>query len=220
MLDTLLQQLPGVWRAASLASTQSGAVSTGYAQLDAAMGGGWPRPALIELLCDQWGIGELQLLVPLIRRLSQESTPLVLWLNPPHAPHALALAQHGLDPSWHWTSNELKPRDTLWAMEQALRSGACGLVIAWAARTSMASLRRLKLAAATGRCMGVLFRPTREATWPSTANVRAELHGHGSYLHVGLRKVQGYLPASIMIPLAIAASRNHDGGEARSRHES
>lgn len=209
MLDTLLQQFPGVWRAASLMHAQERCVSTGYPKLDAALGGGWPQPALIELLCDQWGIGELQLLRPLLQQLAScpSEPPLraepdvVLWLNPPHALHAIALTQYGISPAQHWTSDELNPHDTLWAMEQALRSGACGLVLAWAARTSMASLRRLKLAAAAGRCLGVLFRPIRETVLPSPANLRAELHAHGAYLHVSLHKVQGRLPASVMIPL-------------------
>lgn len=202
MIDPLLDKLADVWRAESNASAGS-ATPSGFPDLDDALGGGWPCPALIELLTDQEGIGELQLLLPLM---AQVSTPtadndrtVVLWLNPPHAIHAVALVQHGLDPSQHWTSAALSERDTLWGMEQALRSSACAMVIGWAQRSTTASLRRLKLATSAGRCIGVLFRPTRAALEPSPATIRAELHAHASCLHVGLLKVKGRKPTSVMV---------------------
>lgn len=202
MLDALLQQLPGVWRADSLTHTQGLYIPTGYPTLDAALGGGWPMPALIELLCDQQGIGELQLLLPLISQVCapQDDGPgIALWLNPPHVLQATALAQYGLNPAQQWITDELSSRDTLWAMEQALRSGGCALVIAWAARVNLASLRRLKLASALGRCVGVLFRPAYEKSQASPANVRLELHAHGSCLHINVLKVRGRLPSAVML---------------------
>ncbi|MGH8425257.1 MAG: hypothetical protein ACRER3_23365, partial [Pseudomonas fluorescens] len=66
MSDPLLDQLPNVWRAASLVRGRGSYCPTGDAALDEALGGGWPSPALIELLTDKHGIGELQLLMPLI----------------------------------------------------------------------------------------------------------------------------------------------------------
>ena len=48
-----------------------------------------------------------------------------------------------------------------WAMEQALRSGACSAVLGWAACRERQSLRRLQLAAEQSRCLAVLFRRLR-----------------------------------------------------------
>ena len=48
----------------------------------------------------------------------------------------------------------IRPRaglDMLWAMEQALRSGACGAVLGWTGAADDQALRRLKLAAEEGR---------------------------------------------------------------------
>ena len=223
MLDPLLQQLPGVWRASSLVGHNE-LLPTGYSQLDVALGGGWPQAGLLEFLSDTQGMGELRMLLPLLRQLCVASPTttqechqaphsersIALWLNPPHDLSALALLQYGLEPTQHWISQALTSHNTLWAMEQALRVGACAIVIAWATRVDMTSLRRLKLAATTGRCLGVLYRPTREAVLPSPANLRAELHPHGSYLHLRLLKIQGRLPTSVMIELHdshIASSR-------------
>jgi protein ImuA len=219
MPDPLLEHIPNVWRAESLAATRGQLVPSGFAELDAALGGGWPRPALIELLTDKEGIGELQLLLPLIQAASvitpNNDRSIVLWLNPPHAIHAVALMQYGLEPTQHWTSAPLSDRDTMWAMEQALRSGACALVIAWANRSTVAMLRRLKLASSAGNSLGVLFRPTRASRNPSPATVRAELHAHASYMHVALLKVQGRKQTSVMLDVQRRITRE----QTEARHE-
>lgn len=215
MSDPLLNQLPNVWRADSLVGAHRSCVSTGDASLDEALGGGWPSPALVEFLTDTQGIGELQLLMPLIAYCQRQSPtgdrPVVLWLNPPFDIQAVALLQYGLDPSHHWVARELSERDTMWAMEQALRSGACGLVVSWIQRIGMASLRRLKLAALSSCSFGVLFRPTRERSKPSPAAIRAVLNAHADYLHVELIKVQGRASRSVMIEVSCRVTRAEDG---------
>jgi protein ImuA len=136
MREVLLQQIPHVFRAASLTAAPA-VVPSGFADLDQVLGGGWPVPGLLELLCDQPGVGELQLLVPLMKSLSAHITTEtavrkpVLWINPPYEPHALALAQHGLDPAQHWCMQNLSMGDALWAAEQSLRSGACAILLCW-----------------------------------------------------------------------------------------
>src|SRR5688572_4505042 len=106
MFDPL--QIPNVWRAQSLASRAS-VVPTGFDSLDAALGGGWPTPALLEILTDVHGIGELQLILPLLRTLTRRppSPALIAWLNPPYEPNAVALAQHGFAHCQHWLAMNL-----------------------------------------------------------------------------------------------------------------
>lgn len=207
MLDTLLQQVPGVWRAASLAQPGGERRSSGIAQLDAALGGGWPACGLIEVFCEQYGIGELRMLLPVLSQVTAlpaqaPQTQVALWLNPPYAVQAAALMQHGLNPAQHLTSQTLSPRDTLWAMEQALASGACGMVIAWSSHIDMTCSRRLKLAAVAGACMGVLFRPLHEAPLPSAAQVRVKLQAVPDKLHIELLKVPGRLPSMVTINMS------------------
>jgi protein ImuA len=119
MFDPL--QIPNVWRAQSI-HPHASLEPTGFDALDAALGGGWPAPAFIEILTDVYGIGEIQVILPLLRSLMKRAPapPLIVWLNPPHQPNAVALAQHGLMDGHHWLAMNLSPRDTLWSMERAL----------------------------------------------------------------------------------------------------
>src|SRR3979490_1256844 len=94
-LETLLQRHP-IWRGQALSSV-SPTVSTGYAELDRQLpGSGWPTAALTEVLGLQEGIGELQLVLPALARLSTAGKR-VVWLAPPHLPYAPALAAAGGD---------------------------------------------------------------------------------------------------------------------------
>lgn len=173
------ERIPNVWRAESLAFTRSGIIATGHVALDGALGGGWPVPSLIEILCDHVGIGELQLLHALWqpRRLQgcSEQRSVVLWLNAPFEVQAVALAQLGFDPAQHWCARGLQERDALWAMEQALRSSSCALVMAWAQAVTLPMLRRLKLATTASDSLAVLFRPSMAANTPSPATLRLRL---------------------------------------------
>ena len=68
-LDELLEN-PRVWRGRNPAQAEAG-IGTGYEKLDRHLpGGGWPRHSLTEILSEQPGIGELQLLMPALSRLS------------------------------------------------------------------------------------------------------------------------------------------------------
>lgn len=68
---------PGIWRHRKRAAGPSGlGIPTGHPTLDAVLpDGGWPRSGLIELLLPHEGIGELQLLLPTLRRLLGVAEP-------------------------------------------------------------------------------------------------------------------------------------------------
>ena len=83
-LDQILEQHP-VWRGGAPHSALPG-VPTGYQVLDFELpGGGWPTGALTEVLSDREGIGELELVLPALARLSWAGRR-VVWLAPPHLP--------------------------------------------------------------------------------------------------------------------------------------
>lgn len=203
MNTVTLPDIPLLWRAQSLASTHTHCVPTGFVALDEALGGGWPQPALIELLCDEYGIGELRLLLRLLRQdhgtSNNASRKVVLWLSPPFELHAIALAQYGLVPNDHWVCAVSQPGDLQWAMTHALRSGACLAVIAWTRHVKPAALRTLKLAAMTGRSVGVLFRPPQAARLASPATLRIALRRDRQTLEVSILKMQGRRPSIVHI---------------------
>jgi cell division inhibitor SulA/protein ImuA len=228
-LEELLAH-PSVWRGRSRAAVET--FPTGFAALDAGLpGGGWPRHGLIEILTPQAGIGELYLLLPALAALSR-LTPArwCTWVSPPHEPFAPALAAHGvaldrmLIVRTHLAATAAKTFQTpplfvkerggvhmeLWALEQALRSGACEIALAWLPRASPRAIRRLQLAAEQGRALGVLYRSQRFASDPTTAMLRVLLEpkaGAGTHgARVSLLKSRGGSREPIDLTWAAAAA--------------
>jgi cell division inhibitor SulA/protein ImuA len=147
---------------------------TGLGGLDPLLPEGWPVGGIVEILVPHPGVGELSLLMPSLARLSRERRWLA-WVAPPHIPYAPALAAHGVDLSRVMLIHPSATKDALWAVEQALRSGTCGAVLAWIEQADFHSLRRLQLAAAEGQSLCLLFRPHRAATEASPATLRLRL---------------------------------------------
>lgn len=175
----------------SLNGREPGGLPSGYPALNRELrGGGWPRAALTELLYTHAGIGELELLLPLLARLSEQRL-WQCWINPPYIPYAPALAQAGI------ALDELlivraEPRQLLWACEQALRSAACGAVLYWpAGALRYAELRKLQVAAGSQQCTGFILRETRAAAQTSPAALRLRLATAGADLSVQIVKQRG-----------------------------
>lgn len=192
-LDALLQQRR-VWKGGA-DITVAPAQPTGHAQLDAVLpGGGWPEGALTEVLIPADGIGELELLLPSLARISRAGRP-VVWVQPPYLPYAPALARAGLDLRRIWVV-EAGADQAAWALEQCLRSGACGAVLGWPAGLGDRQLRRLQVAAETGQCLGFLFRPLSAARNPSPAALRLQFEGEG----LRVLKCRGAQPPATPLP--------------------
>lgn len=189
-LATLLDH-PAVWRGNALSRVANASLPTGFPALDAELpGGGWPTSALTEILPQHEGIGELRILGAALAVLSSQQRTLV-WIAPPHRPYAPALAALGIDLARVLIVTTRSARETLWATEQALRSKACGAVLAWPAAIQYPELRRLQLAAEDNPVLAVLFRPPQTAAQNSCASLRLGLHTwHGS-LAVRLLKRRG-----------------------------
>ena len=193
-LDTLLSE-HRIWRGQPVARPR-GRQPTGHAALDEALPeGGWPEAALTELLLRADGIGELRLLLPTLARLTQAGQPVVL-VAPPYLPFPAGWRQAGVDLA-HLHLVDAAPREALWAAEQCLRAGCVGAVLAWpmASRGSQAddrALRRLQVAADSGRALGFVFRELRAAGNPSPAALRLALDGTPPRLRV--LKCRGGMP--------------------------
>ena len=195
-LDSLLQR-PDIWRGGEhcfhdkTRSTSGSCIPTGNDALNRQLpGGGWPLGALTELLSAHHGIGELQLLMPALAKLSREKRHLA-WITPPYLPYAPALAAADIQLSRLLFIQTENSHDAFWATEQLLRSGVCGAVLSWVRIADVRKLRRLQLAAESGGAMGVLFRPLRDAGQSSPAALRLQLTPSVAGITVDILKRRG-----------------------------
>jgi hypothetical protein len=208
-LESVLQH-PGIWRGNQRAQTAEDALPTGFAALDELLpGGGWPRGALTEVLLSRQGIGELRLLTPTLARLS-EADGWLAWVAPPYVPYAAALAAVGIKLARLVVAQPQSEADAWWTAEQALRSGACGALLAWLRAADERRMRRLQLAAETGHTWGVLFRHARAAQDRSPAALRLLLEPSKEGLAVTILKRRGgpvSKPVFVAMPQAGVARR-------------
>ncbi|HKX39752.1 MAG TPA: hypothetical protein VJO99_01235, partial [Burkholderiaceae bacterium] len=166
-------------------------------------GGGWPRRALSELLLRQSGIGEIRLLGPCLTTIQRSGRLVMLFdppsalsawaleqlgfdveallvINtrtaqpPPGRPKAVAHPLGGWARSDRGLSSGALPcGDSLWALEQALKSGHVGAVLAWLPpRLRAERLRRLQLAAHAHDGPAFVLREMSAAERPSAAPLR------------------------------------------------
>ncbi len=189
-LRQLLAKSPNVWRGRSTHENTDLYYDSGYASLDEQLpGGGWPKSALTEIIVARWGVGELHVLMPLLQRLSREKRWL-LWVSPPYRPYAPALLNAGVDTAYVTVvKKNITEKDKLWAIEKALQSGSCGLVLAWAQGFSHVVSRRLQLAAESGSTTGILF--SQRETKNSYAALRLMVSPAAGGISVNILKARG-----------------------------
>jgi protein ImuA len=179
-------QLPDIWRASELAVSRAVTISSGHPMLDAELPNkGWPRSCLTELLLQSGGIGELQLLKPVLQKLA--ATRRVALVQPPYIPHVMAFQTWGIETSRLLWMRAASTGDALWTTEQILKNGSCGAVLLWQNNIRPESLRRLNLAAQSGDTCFWLLRPMAGATEASPAPLR-----------LGLRPTKGGVSISII----------------------
>lgn len=178
-----------VWRAAGFGAARSVVTPSGHAPLDSELPNrGWPHGGLIELLLQQGGIGEMQLLQPALRRLGRRRIAL---LQPPHPPQIAAWRHWGLPAEQLLWVNAPRHADALWSAEQILRNGSCGALLFWPGTVRHESLRRLQLAAQASDLLCWLLRPLADADAPSPAPLRIALRPLATGLQLEIRKRRG-----------------------------
>ena len=218
-IEQLLESNRNLWRGRDHKGESSDTIATGFAELDTMLpAGGWPMQGLIEMVSERWGVGELQLFLPLMRHLIARGS-WVLWIAPPYSPYAPGLAQAGIDlrrilivggsnaplksEAFYGkksapepvSSERLSSKEALWSMEKALQTQHCGLVLAWHSQLPQPTLRRLQLAAITGKTLGVVFMSKNSEHSPSSMRLKiksSESDGaEPAYAEVGLLKARG-----------------------------
>jgi protein ImuA len=201
--------MPNVWRASELARSRLPSVSSGHANLDKELpDGGWPRSVLTELLLRQPGVGEMQLLKPVLTALSRRQR--IALVQPPYIPHAMAAMAWGIDTSQLIWVQPDSTADALWSTEQLLKSGGCGAVLLWQREVRNEHLRRLHLAAQGTETWLWLLRPLASSMEPSPAPLRLALSPAQGGTVVEILKRRGPVADDpIFIPLVDMPSRRH-----------
>jgi protein ImuA len=185
---------PQVWKATQLGVGLPQGTASGFVKLNTELpGGGWPTGCLTELITREAGVGELRLLVPVLRQLTRERKVVIL-LAPPHIPYAPALASFGVDLDYLIVIQANNAADRLWAVEQTLKSNAFGALLAWLPqdKTKPEHLRRLQLAAQTAQGPVFLFRQLSAQFQSSPAPLRLLLlPQHNQQISVQVLKRRG-----------------------------
>ena len=179
-----------VWRADQMGSYQAAVAPTGYRALDKELpNGGWPSAALIELLLQQAGIGELRLLRPALQVIARKRR--IALVQPPHLPQVAAWTSWGLPAErllWVKTS---RSADALWTAEQILRNGSCGALLFWQQQVRAESLRRLHLAAQGSEILFWMMRPLACAQDASPSPLRLGLRPAAGGMEIDIVKRRG-----------------------------
>ncbi|MBP7546961.1 MAG: translesion DNA synthesis-associated protein ImuA [Corallincola sp.] len=169
-------------------------LATGWSWLDQQLlADGWPPRALIELLVDAPGQGELRLLSRALAGLAADPR-WQLWINPPATPYPPALRAAGVALERQLLGRALTPPLALWCAEQGVASGSCSMVLAWLPQLELAQLRRLQLAAERGHCRCFVIRPLAAASHSSPAAVRLQLQWVADGLQLTVLKRRGGWP--------------------------
>lgn len=209
---------PALWLGHQLARHADAAVPTGFEALDAQLpGAGWPRRALTELLLPHPGVGEIRLVAPSLAA-TQRAGRLVMLFDPPTTLSAGALAHLGFaveDLLVINTRNRARIQgaagtDSLWALEQALKSGHVGAVLAWLPpRLRAERLRRLQLAAQAHDGPAFVLCEMSAAQRPTAAPLRLALRASGAdALAVRVLKRRGPMleaPLQLTLPPVLSA---------------
>lgn len=198
---------PALWLGHQLAQHADQALPSGFYALDAQLpGGGWPRRVLTELLMAHPGVGEIRLLSHCLASVQRQGR-LVMLFDPPATLSTRALAHWGLEPDQLLVINtrtRITPgSDTQWALEQALKSGHVGALLAWLpARLRAERIRRLQLAAQSHDGPAFVLRESAAQHHPTAAPLRLLLQpGGADVLAVRILKRRG---PTLEVPLRLA----------------
>jgi hypothetical protein len=205
-INNLIDSTPQLWRGRQASRSQR-AISTGHARLDAHLPGhGWPLAAMTELISRKHGLGELSMLFPALAEIGEQGRWIIL-VDPPWIPYPASLQGHGLLLKRLLLVHTHSEKESLWACEQALRSGRGGAVLAWPQRISFARLRRLQLAAESSSKLAFLFRPESALREPSPAALRLQLEPADAHrIQVSVIKCRGSRPTeAVRISQAFSA---------------
>lgn len=177
VLADLKGQVAGLETQTAAANQSAEMLSTGVTEIDRSLPwGGLPTAGLHEVA----GWHETDMALALIRRLLARQGEIrpVIWCQAEDVArergrlYGPGLILRGLDPSRLIFITARREREALWAMEEALASGAAAGAVGEIPALGMTETRRLQLAAAKGGAMGLILRGPIGDRAPSAALTR------------------------------------------------
>jgi hypothetical protein len=144
------------------------------------------------------GIGELSITLPAIQTVCAVDRS-VCFIQTPYTPYAPALVRSGLPLEQVLWIRANDDRDARWAAEELLRESKTGAVLLWSSTHDDRALRRLQLAAESGRSLAFLYRTAEALRHTSPAALRLALRPQGDEVEVSIVKVRGGHAGSAMI---------------------
>ena len=133
--------------------------------------GGWPKAGVVELIVPDDDAAAIDLVMPALRRLSQQGRWIAL-VTPPLPSRSAMFTDREINASRVLQVNPHPGRSGLWTVESMLRSGDCAALLAWPGCDTELMDKRLQRAAEQGRSLCILFRYASLATHPSGVDVR------------------------------------------------
>ncbi len=196
-IDEILKH-PAIWRIGQMPVSVKDGIPTGHSILDALLPShGWTQGELTEILTNEQGIGELLLMAPAIRQVTQAGRSVIL-IAPPYLPYPMAIESLGVRLN-RVVLIQADGEERLWATEQAARSGACGMVITWSGANRKEwcypALRRLQVAASNGNTALMAYRPANAMLDASPAPTRLVVLAQQGMLQIKIAKRRGALLA-------------------------
>ena len=190
-VQQLVSQMPdAIWRADQMGSYSTAITSSGYPALDTELPKkGWPASSLIELLVQQNGIGEIQLLLPALAAIAKQRR--IALVQFPHLPQIASWMGWGLPVESLLWIKTARTADALWSAEQILRNGNCGALLFWQTHVRSESLRRLHLAAQGSDMTFWMIRPLANAQDASPSPLRLGLRPARSGIAIDIIKRRG-----------------------------
>jgi len=185
-LDRLLQEQPLLWKGRSLGDHDAhrASLDTGFEALNSMLKtGGWPLANLLEIQVDEWGQGELQILLPAMAALTRQQQQLA-WIAPPYIPYAPALQAAGVDLDYLLIIEQSEPADIAWAAEKCLSHAAAAMVLFCLPLADARHIRRLQLAASSGGGIGVLLHRGRVRQTPVPLRLKTQYVQEGLQVEV------------------------------------
>jgi hypothetical protein len=183
---------------------ESAVIDTGYQRLNQWLPPkGWPQQALIELIAPYMGCGEIQLLLPALRRV-QQAGGLVFLLNPPAVPYPQSWQhQHiALEQLW-WIDVADQPENLWWVAEQVCQTDIQSILLIWPAHehglhqpTVQRGTRRLQAALRGSQTLAFVLHacspsPLKDSQLRLTLSSQLNAHDVRS-LHLEMHKCKGF----------------------------
>jgi cell division inhibitor SulA len=168
-----LHQL-NAWERPSV-SGSSLVIPTGIPVLDDMLPcGGWPKSGLVEIILSHAYSDAVSLLMPALRRLSQQGR-WIATVNPTCPTRTGLLTETGINHNRVLQVNPHPGRSALWTAESMLYSGDCSVVMAWPNCNTELMGKRLQKATIHGKALGVLFSYGSLLSQSSGVDIRLKL---------------------------------------------